>query len=242
MTAFIVSRYEIKTVDEYLLYWTNKWDMPDKVLVLRYDVDISMKIAYEFSRWCKKGTFYIRRKFFKYKKEIEDIDSRHHVGYHYEDYSRYRGDILRATSSITDGIRKLNSMLGNKVFTVAPHGNPLSSYDNAELFEIHGSHFQVMDASNQFPYGGHCLYLTDIGRRWTEDLNVYNKAKGDAKIVPATVESTDHLISYVKAFRPPVVYLTIHPERWYDKSWFWYYVLCRDILANFVKRIIRFLR
>jgi len=190
----------------------------------------------------------------------------HEIGYHYEDLALAKGDPERAIQLFTEHLTKLRQVAF--VATICMHGSPLSRHDNRKLwdhynykdFGIAGEPYLDVDFSR-------VLYLTDTGRRWDgEKVSIRDKVvtslpagkagdkgqrtssvrseegevkgQGEEKSKPS-FHSTFDIIHAAKAgLLPAHLMITLHPQRWEDRTLPWMKELFLQNLKNTIKGII----
>ncbi|WP_256394071.1 hypothetical protein [Natronoarchaeum rubrum] len=137
LDAGLESGYEFPTVREYLA--TDDEELPEQFIILRHDVDRKPENALAMARLeATRGvssTYYVRTidKTFQpgLIRRIEELG--HEVGYHYEDMDRADGDVAAAHESFSAELARMRALVS--VDTVCMHGNPLTAYDNRDMWD-----------------------------------------------------------------------------------------------------------
>jgi len=206
---------ETLTVRDYLA----AEQLPSQFVILRHDVDRKPENALDFARMEAEhdatSTYYVRTVDDTFDPWLLDsLESLgHEVGYHYEDVDRADGDIGVAHRSFQRNLARMRAHAS--VDTVCMHGNPLTPYDNRDMwgdvpnfgtYDLLGEAYLSMDFTN-------VLYFSDTGRTWRDGaLKIKDHTVGeDGKDVQ--VETTAELIDLVCQREDSFCLLT-HPDRW----------------------------
>lgn len=255
LSSLISAGYGFATVAEYL------HNPSDSTVILRHDVDArpvnSLKCAEMEYRLGISGTYYFRTFPGSYNKAIiaEIYSLGHEIGYHYEDLAVAHGDYRKAISGFEQNLAKLRRVA--PVETICMHGSPMSKHDNRLLwqkydyrdFGICGEPYLDIDFSKVY-------YLTDTGRCWNGDrFNLRDRASrednqdkpgtplkgnGSQPLRERTFQKTMDIIEAVSDnWRPAVIMMTVHPQRWNNSIIPWITELTGQKLKNIVKAFIR---
>lgn len=235
----LVSHKGIKTitVGEYLsskIYDGN-------ILLLRHDVDKSPESALRMATVEKKynivSSYYFRNKKGVFNPGIIESIAKlnHEIGYHYEVMDKAKGDFEKAIEIFIKELAEFRQIYDVK--TIAMHGNPLSKWDNRDIWSkynfkdygITGEVYLSIDYSK-------VLYLSDTGRNWSKGKHkVKDYIPGGQ--VSLNIVSTDELIDFLPTSKQPVCLLA-HPNRW-SANWYDYiYQWAFDSMGNIVKSIL----
>jgi hypothetical protein len=233
--------YSFLSVRDYinLSYCATK---PDKLIVIRHDVDRwitnSVRMAEAEKKMGISSTYYFRYPATYNSNIISYIHSLgHEIGYHYEDLSRNHGDDVQAIRDFRTHLNYFRSTV--PIDTICMHGNPLSPYDNRNLWENYS--IKDLDLIGEAYLSIPDLpYFTDTGRTWSGKRAFFD-FMNEKKFIPNIV-STDDLMNWIKENSPPSLYITIHPERWAPNSYRFFASWSFDFLANILKGILRLLR
>jgi len=235
------NNYSSLTMEEYLT--TNS--LPEKYIMMRHDIDRNPSKALETARieqeYDIKATYYFRTvndNLFCPEIISEVNEMGHEIGYHYEVLNECKGNYEDAIKLFEKNLKKFND-LGN-VKTVCMHGQPLSKYDNRDIWKkydyrafgvIGEAYLSIDDSVN---------YLCDTGRNWNFDhcLRDYIPNKKES----IHVNSTDDLIELVESGDISNFYLLTHPERWSANGFEWVLFYSKDIVINLGKRVLRVAR
>jgi hypothetical protein len=248
VAAGLDAGYEFLPVVEYLTRDT----LPDRFVILRHDVDRkpvnARKMARREAELGVESTYYFRTIDKTLRPElIETIaDLGHEIGYHYEDLDRANGELVEAHRSFADHLETLRTVAD--VRTVCMHGNPLTPYDNRDLFrdtetdledllaeyDLVGEAYLSMDFTD-------VTYFSDTGRTWRDGpLKVKDETVGpDSKSVG--VDTTAELAALLATASVDRVCLLAHPNRWADSYPEFVVERTKDSAINIVKRGIHLL-
>ncbi len=240
MRCLLDSGYAVRSVAEYLACAGAR--SPTDV-VLRHDVDRFVGRALAMARLEHRmgvhSTYYFRttRRVFKPDAIAEIACMGHEVGYHYEVLDKTRGDQAAASALFAMELAAFRQMA--EVKTCAMHGNPLTRWDNRDLWEkCSWKDFGLLGEAYLSFHD--VVYLSDTGRTWSPR----NKVKdwmpgGDGRVAAQPdVRSTDDLIRWLGSGDRGPVYLTAHPERWQDGPAQWMASATMDLGVNVVKRVL----
>jgi hypothetical protein len=228
--------YEVLTVRDYV----SRSDLPERYLILRHDIDRKPENALRMARMEADhgiaSTYYFRiiEKTFvpDLITEIESLG--HEVGYHYEDVDMADGDLTAATESFVTNLARFREFV--TVDTVSMHGNPLTPYDNRDIWqatdlETHGLRGEVyhsVDFSD-------VVYFSDTNRTWYDEKTIVN----DWPVGPSTkdiqINTTTDLIELVESQSLPRLYLLVHSNRWANSRTEWLTEVTKDTAINGVK-------
>lgn len=205
------NNWRVHTVEEYL---TGPCP-PDEFIILRHDVDRKVKNALALARLeAKRGiasSYFFRTGTFDVDvvREIEELG--HEIGYHYEDLAATGGEFSAARRRFLKNLTSFREVAD--VTTVSPHGSPLSSQYNPDLWDgridelralgIVGEAGLSIDAGQN----SELYYLSDVGRTWSAELPTVGE-----------IETTADLRDALETKPCPGLYLNVHPGRWTDSK------------------------
>lgn len=239
--------YEFTSVAGYL------HNLPSPAVILRHDVDArpanSVRCAQMEKQLGISGTYYFRTVPGAWDEEaIKKITLLgHEIGYHYEDMAAARGNFGEAIESFGNNLAKLRLLA--PVETICMHGSPLSKYDNRVLWEkydyrdfgISGEPYLDIDFNTVH-------YLTDTGRRWNGDrysirdriMPIRQNGAGETTTGKRPIlRSTPDIIMAAKTGNlPPVMMITLHPQRWDNMFAPWLKELVWQNIKNVAKRFL----
>lgn len=217
---------------------------PDKPrLFLRHDVDSMPPAAVELakieSELGLKSTFFFRCVRSAFDPDV--IETIHEmgmeVGYHYETLDRADGIPQRAIEITKDDLKRLRQIA--PVTTVAMHGNPLTPYDNRDLWKYYDYHDLGIKLEAYEIISDKLKYFTDTGRNWDETRgNMLDMGKTVTEI---RLTDTPSLIRYVQKNIADVC-ISAHPNRWSSQPLIWSYNLAYDTTGNIVKGLLKLVR
>lgn len=230
--------YEHITVREYL----SRDEYPERFIIHRHDVDRKAENALMMARleaeYGISSTYYFRtiEKTFKpdLMHEIEDLG--HEVGYHYEDFDRTEGDSAAARESFEKELARVREHV--TVDTVCMHGNPLTAYDNREIwnqspefgmYDLLGEAYLSMDFVE-------VVYFSDTGRTWKDGkLKIKDHTVGESE-KNLRASSTRELINLMESNAFERGCLLSHPNRWASSFPEYLAERLKDISVNLGKR------
>ena len=238
LDAAVDAGYAFRTVREYLA----RDALPPRFLLLRHDVDRKPANALDFARIeADRGvhaTYYFRT-------VDATLDPRvigrvealgHEVGYHYEDLDRTDGDVAAARRSFAANLERLRRHA--TVETACMHGNPLTPYDNRDLwgsdpdfdrYDLLGEAYLSLDFED-------VTYFSDAGRTWRDGpLNGDDHAVGQ-RLKTVQADGTRDLIDLFRRGRVSRACLHAHPNRWADSYPELVAERTRDAAVNAAKR------
>ena len=237
LCRLLKDQYTFTTVSEYLS------KRPDgHIAILRHDVDRkinnALKMAESEYGMSIHSTYYFRFPYTFNPEAIRKINGLgHETGYHYEVLSKTKGDYQKAIALFQSELETFRKV--STVDTICMHGQPLSSIDNRDLWKKYDFHKYGIKGEAYLSIG-EVNYFTDTGRSWSNKNNVSDFIGKNKKIrQPAT---TDDLMRVIQENEYPVLYLTIHPERWADSTLEWIIWSSVDFLFNQGKRGLSLLR
>ena len=255
--------FTLKAYKQYLLAIKNKnipfllfrdflamQEKPLQFCLIRHDIDRkpknALKMALLENKIGVKATYYFRTKSHTFKPEIiKKIESLgHEIGYHYESLSDTNGNIDLAIKDFTANLTKLRKVAN--IQTCAMHGQPLKKYDNRDIWKIKenenilkkelnivGEVYLDIDYSN-------IAYINDTGRNWQSTKNNI-RDKVNSKI-NTDFKNKEELLIFVKSKNNLKMIFQIHPERWADNYFNYFFILLWDTFINFIKLVLRIFR
>jgi len=217
---------------------------PSSFCIIRHDVDrkpyYALRIAETEFQSKVRSSYYFRVANFKNHEIIRRIsDMGHEIGFHYESLSKCGGNIEKALFSFNEDLTKLRSIF--PVTTIAMHGNPLSKFNELDLWEnskninfLHEKLKIIGEVSLDVDYAN-IAYITDTGRNWQSQKN--NKFdKVDSEIICNFTTSSGLIECFKEKTFPKLVFST-HPERWTNNFTEYIIQYCKDQVINFAKKI-----
>jgi hypothetical protein len=234
-------------------------DASDATIILRHDVDASpgnsLKCAELESRMGINGTYYFRMVPKSYDERIIRAISHlgHEIGYHYEDLAVARGDYDLAIKLFEQNLAKLRQLA--PIETICMHGSPLSKYDNRMLWKRYNYRDYGIIGEPYLDIDFNVVrYFTDTGRRWDgENVSLRDRVmstkpeESDKKqlVGASKAEYRQHFRSTADIIRasetgnlPPLMMITLHPQRWDNKVIPWLHELFWQNIKNVAKRFL----
>ena len=247
LEALKAQRYDFLTFSQYVRKRSAGELLPEKLVILRHDVDKRAKNSTDISNieysQRIKATYFYRAWILNEPAELLKVkELGHEIGYHYEDLVTAHGDASLGIEYFEQNLKSLRLLAS--VTTICMHGSPKSKYDSKDLwktadyhrFGIEGEPYFDMDLED-------VCYLTDTGGCW----DGYRFSVRD-KMPPKyqrqweangwKYHTTEALIRAVEAGTfPPHAMLTTHPERWTDNV----PLLCWNQAVQTAKNLIKYL-
>lgn len=181
-----------------------------------------------------KTTYYFRVPKTFSKKIIDNIHKLgHEIGYHYEVLDKSRGNFARAIK-LFEQEWKLFQRWNAK--TICMHGNPLSRYDNQDLWRKYD--FKNLGVEKEAYLSvdfSKINYFTDTGRAWN-NAGISVKDRVNANTVD--VKDTNHIISLIKNKKIGNFHILTHPCRWNNSIFLWLRELIFQNIKNTGKRLL----
>jgi hypothetical protein len=237
--AIAFSGYTHLTVRAYL----ESRDLPSKLIVMRHDVDTSPKnepmTALVESDFGISATYYFRYKGGVFRPDVmrKLAAMGHEIGYHYETLDKAKGDSVKALETFKHELAAFKEVAD--VRTISMHGNPLTRWDNRNLWCKHD--FRDFGVLGEAYLSFHdILYLSDTGRTWSPSRKVKDVLPSDAdsagqRLSAREVCSTDDVIKLVETGQYDRLYLLTHAGRWGTSTFDWATSLVKDRAVNVVK-------
>lgn len=207
--------------------------------ILRHDVDKSLQNALIMaeleSRLGIKTTYYFRVPATFSPAIINQIyNLGHEIGFHYECLDKAKGDYKKAVE-IFEREWKLFRKWNSK--TICMHGNPLSKFDNRDLWKKHDfKKFGIKAEAYLSVDFSKIDYFTDTGRAWNKE-SASVKDKTGEKLMQ--IKNTDQLISLIKNKKLKNFYILAHSCRWNDNFLLWLKELLWQNTKNIGKKFLK---
>lgn len=220
--------------------------IPDSFIIIRHDIDRkpfnALKMAKLENQMGIRSTYYFRTRPHVFIPELisEIASAGHEIGYHYESLSDAKGNHQTALCDFEKNLKKLQKIA--PIRTIAMHGNPISLYDNRDMWrtaenhahleknlEIYGEVYLDIDYTN-------IAYITDTGRNWR--IGKANRRDiVDSAIKPDFKNGKAVLDCFKQACFSKVIF-QVHPERWSDSKMEYFSQYAKDKIANIIKTIV----
>ena len=264
VTAISKSDYKVITIKEYIEHT----ELPDKFVILRHDVDLDPYYQLKFAELEKsfniQTSYYFRTIDKIYK---EDLISKvyklgHEIGYHYEVFTKAKGDPIKAVELFNDEIKSFISNWDSK--TVCPHGG--SFIDTADGYSLKNMiklipkivsgktvfskhiNFDLWDENTFKDFGiigdayrsidfTNILYLSDTGRSWDNRYKRLDKVESNIN-QKFDIKSSDDIIKVINNQEADKIYLLIHFEQWKDNFIDWLFWYIAQIIRRTGKKIV----
>jgi hypothetical protein len=262
--AIAESDYQLLSIADYI----RAKELPAKFIIIRHDVDLDPFYQLKFAQlehdFNIRTSYYFRQIEKVFKKEVVDKVAAlgHEVGYHYEVFTKAKGDPKLALKIFKDEQAVFSEMWNS--LTVCPHGG--SFVDNADGYSLknmiklipkllsgkkvfsHHVNFDMWE-NNRFEDFGiigdayrsvdftNMLYLSDTGRSWDQRYKRLDKVT--SVINPKfDVRSSDEIIRIIKTGTVNQIYLLVHNEQWKDNYIDWLGWYAAQIIRRTGKKII----
>ncbi len=246
--AILESGYTPMTVRAYLEAGT----LPARLAVVRHDVDSTPRqeptIAEIESSLGIRATYYFRHRRGIFRPDVMQslAGLGHEVGYHYEAMDKGRGDSARAIEIFARELADFREVV--EVKTISMHGNPLTRWDNRDLWRDHdfASFGLVGEAYLSFDRS-RIGYLSDTGRTWGPRFKVKDwlpprPGSHDPPYPVPPVDSTDDLMALLRSGQCDHLYLNTHAGRWADGLADWTKDYAFDQAVRLVKSVLALTR
>lgn len=238
--SFLNNNYSIYGIYEFLK------KRPEKdFIILRHDIDLpplkcSSKMAELEYDLGINSTYYFRftKSVFNPKIITEIYNFGHEVGYHYDVLSKTNGDYEKAIELFEFELDEFKKICDIK--TVCMHGNPLSKYDNRDLWKNYDFRHYDIAGEAYLSFNKNIQYFSDTGRSWNMKNNIRDFMIGSKK--SSIANTTDEMIGLIKSKKIDGMYISAHPERWALGCKDWIFNYTKDFLFNTGKKIIISLR
>ncbi|MCP4148714.1 MAG: hypothetical protein GY757_13285 [bacterium] len=241
LESFKRASYAFYTLAEYFAH-VEAGELAERFVILRHDVDRrpgnardTALIEHELGI---KASYYFRIVDESFHPAIikEIAGMGHEIGYHYEELTLVKGDMVAAIQLFETNLKRFREMV--PVVTACMHGSPFSKWDNRTVWEeynykdygIVGEPYYDLDFSE-------ILYLTDTGRRWNgASMSIRDRVESGFDF---DIKSSTDIIRGVDGGElPNRVMFNVHPERWDDAYLPWLRQLILQNTKNIIKTII----
>jgi len=215
-------------------------------IILRHDVEARYENALRFATLQGSfeitGTYYFRISPGHFNSEIikKISDLGHDIGYHYDDLSFCKGNYDTAMQRFEKNLEIIRQIA--PVNTITMEGDPLSKYDNRDLWKIYDYHDFGLTIEPYFDINfDEVFYLTDTGRCWDGwKFSVRDKMPQQEEWIRKGLvfHSTNDIIKAAEAGKlPDKIMMTFHPQRWTDRPLPW----LKELVWQNVKNVGKFL-
>lgn len=230
----IAENYKCLTFSEYL----SNSNFKNNFIVLRHDVDRmpanALKAAVVEHELNINSTYYFRTNKSVFKPEIiEKIASLgHEIGYHYECLDKANGNFEEAIRIFEEDLKKFRKICDVK--TICMHGNPLTKYDNRDLWKKYDFKDFGILGETYLSLGGDIAYFSDTGRNWGKEYKIkdYNvNLNNKINYSEVNIRTTDDLINLIKNQKFNKLCILTHPERWSKNlmEWIAYFIFDKGV-------------
>jgi hypothetical protein len=219
-------------------------DFAEPRLMLRHDIDRDAPLALEMAQIEHEhkivSTYLFRVVDSVFKPEIIKKISAlgMEIGYHYECLDKAKGDYPKAFEICQDDLKRLRELAPVK--TMAMHGNPLTRWDNRDLWKKYDYKELGIEVAAYLNIDYKKVrYFSDTGRTWESAKgNIYDFVGEQPK---HALKTTPDLIDFINRHKQDTCIL-IHPNRWTDNIFKWLYNWSFDTAGNMVKAMIKGIR
>ena len=229
------------TLAEYMTADT----LPEKYMMMRHDIDRNPSKALETARieqdYNIKATYYFRTindKLFCPEIINEVKKMGHEIGYHYEVLNECKGNYEEAIKLFESNLKRFKDLCDVK--TVCMHGQPLSKYDNRDLWKKYDYRDFGILGEAYLSIGDSVNYLCDTGRNWNFDHCIRDFIPNKKESIH--INSTNDLIQLIEGGETSNFYILTHPERWSSNSFEWLLFYSKDMIFNLGKEFLRMTR
>ncbi|CAG0951484.1 MAG: hypothetical protein OIN86_08565 [Candidatus Methanoperedens sp.] len=230
----IAQNYPTLTMTEY---FSGKESL-EHFAIIRHDIDRKACNAMNTARIEQesgiRATYYFRMNDSVFRPElIKEIEGMgHEVGYHYEVLGKSKGDLKKAIGLFETELAEFKKICNVK--TICMHGNPLSKYDDRELWKTYDFKDFGIIGEAYLSTGINLNYFSDTGRIWKRRDNLQDNIHA-----VRLVGSTDVMIEFIEKNKVDNIYIMTHPERWASNSIGWGLSLIGDLAFNIGKSIFK---
>ncbi len=224
--AIVRSNYKALTFRDYL----REKPSSGGIIILRHDIDENARFALDLAKvehdHGLKASYYFRNREKVFVPRIMDeiISYGHEIGYHYETLDQCNGNVELAIKKFAEDLEYFRKRYDVK--TVCMHGNPMSKYDNRDIwkkcsladFNLMGEPYLSLDYKD-------FMYFSDSGRSWSQEKYKIKDTIKDRTVL--SVKNTFELISLIDQSYPANICVLTHPERWNSNA--------KDYLARYAK-------
>ena len=198
------------------------------------------------------GTYYFRIIPVSFDQKIirQILELGHEVGYHYEDVdlvNSWRNKFLIKNYNLENEslinlayqsfCRNLQIFRKNfEIKTIYMHGSPRAKYNNTILWGKYNYKDLGIIGDAQFDLDwSEFGYITDTGRKWNAgDENIRDRVSSKINFnFKATFDIIDNVDKLVNQMM-----ISVHPQRWSDKSFPWFKELIGQNMKNVIKKFI----
>ena len=262
--AISKSQYKVITIKEYI----QQLKLPEKFIIIRHDVDLDPFHQVQFAKkehdFGIKTSYYFRHVEKIYKENIiDEVHSLgHEVGYHYEVFTKAKGDPEKAIEIFRDELADFQKNWDSK--TVCPHGG--SFVDNTDGYSLKNMiklipkifsgktvfskhvNFNLWDDNSFEDFGiigdayrsvdfSDILYLSDTGRSWDNKYKRLDKV--NSRVNPKfNIRKSDNIIDVIKKGSVDSIYLLVHFEQWKNNFMDWVSWYAAQLVRRNGKKII----
>lgn len=246
--AIVQSGYTPMTVRGYL----EADRLPARLAVIRHDVDSTPRQEPKIARieqGCGiRATYYFRHRRGIFRPDIMRLIAGmgHEVGYHYEAMDKGKGDSRKAIEIFGRELADFREVV--EVRTISMHGNPLTRWDNRDLWRDHDPASFGLSGEAYLSFDRSRIgYLSDTGRTWGPRFKVKDwlpprPGSTDPAYPVPPVDSTDDLIALLRGQQADHLYLNTHAARWADGPPGWARHYAEDQAVRLVKRLVALAR
>ncbi|WP_052747707.1 polysaccharide deacetylase family protein [Geoglobus ahangari] len=242
LCAAVMDRYSPVTVKDFLL-GRKKYS---KVAIMRHDVDRNPEKALEMAKLEAEmgisSTYYFRVKPKVFIPEIITEISKlgHEVGYHYEVVDKAKGDLQKAIEIFKKELNEFREIV--EVKTVCMHGNPLTPWDNRDLWkEYDFEKFNIIGEAYLSIKHEDIRYFSDTGRCWSGEYSIKDTINSNSKKEEKLrIKTTDDVIRIIREGVFEQIYIVTHPNRWSTTYFEWLVELFSQNVKNLGKKVIRY--
>ncbi len=171
LCSAVVGNYPTLTLAEY---FSGK-EPPERFAIMRHDIDRKPGNALNTARIERelgiRAMYYFRMNGNVFRPEImREIEGMgHEVGYHYEVLGKSKGDREKAIGIFRRELKEFRNVCD--VRTICMHGNPLSKYDDRELWKAYDFRDFGITGEAYLSAGRDLNYFSDTGRSWNSTVS-----------------------------------------------------------------------
>lgn len=264
IAAISQSKYEVITIEDYI----KNSSLPEKFIIIRHDVDLDpfyqVKFAELEHQHQIRTTYYYRFIDKIFKRELIDkvYQLGHSVGYHYEVFTKAKGDPVKAMEIFRDELSNFKKYWDSK--TVCPHGGSFvdhtdgyslknmvklvpklitgkkvfSSFTNFDIWDNHKfEEFGIIGDAYRSVDFTNILYLSDTGRSWDKRYKRLDKVSSTVN-AKFDIKTSDDIIKVIEKQEADKIYLLVHVEQWKDNMSDWLAWYGAQLIRRIGKKMI----
>lgn len=234
----IAKKYKAITFTEYV-----ENDKAHNFIILRHDIDrlpgCALAMAKIEHKYGLKSSYYFRVPGTFSPEIIREIAQLgHEIGYHYENLDQAKGDYTLAINIFEKSLKKLRLIYPVK--TICMHGNPLTHFDNRDLWQKFDFRKYGIIGETYLSLAADVAYFSDTGRNWSQRYKGKDHpVHADGRFDKVKLEYTDDVIRLIESKKIDKICLVVHSERWNSTYFGWLAYSILDRMVQIAKDILK---